>query len=480
MWPLHVLDSTLSTMGVKSSEKNLVLWSMLFVFVAGCMQCYLWTVPYALFFENYSGNKLPQVYLAVAGFGLLCGVIYPYFQSRLSFNRVTVGLFVTIACVITILWVAITGVGSQWMYLALIIWAMVAFDLADFGVWSALNRIYTLQQGKRLFGIIGAFQNIGGIVSGFLMPVFVTFIKVEHIVLLTAFLLFIAAAVLAKLLKCNPVHDDDERDHTDNTADESHQTPSFIKTLRNPFAFKIFAMFVLLTFTTYIIDMFFNLSARAHYPNEDALAGFLGVFFGLTDCISLLIGSLAFAWFLKRFGLLASLFILPLIGSVVSISILIANGIPALAALGFWLIALLKMIDECVMQSVTSISSVLLLQPLSPNIRDVFFSKISMVIVPISTGIISIILMLVTRVPGGHVLFFCTATLAFLISYALIVLTIKSDYMKTLANAIAKRYFFNPIYQRPLKENLPLLKRYLHSKYPNEIVYSLKIIEEID
>ena len=479
MLQCNVLDNVFATIGVKSSEKNLVLWSMLLAFIAGCVQCYIWTVPYALFLANYSGNKLPQVYLAVAAFGLLCGVIYPFFQSRLPFNRVTVGLFVTLACVATIFWVAITGVGSKWMYLALIIWAMVAFDLADFGVWLVLNRIYTLQQGKRLFGIIGAFQNVGGIVSGFLMPVLVTFIKVEHIVLLTAFLIFIVAAVLVKLLKYNLV--DDEGEQTDSKAEGSNQYQiSFTQVLRNPFVLKILVMTSLVTFTMYTVDMFFNLSAGAHYPDENALAGFLGVFFGLSDCISLFIGSLVFAWLLERFGLLASLFILPAIGSIVSICILITNSIPSLAAVGFWLIALLKMAEECIRQSVTSISGVLLLQPLSPNIQAFVLSKNNMVIVPISTGIISLILMIVTRQPGGHVLFFCTATLASLISYALIVLTLKSNYIKALANAIAKRYFFNPIYQRPLKENLPLLKRHLNSKYPDEIVYSLKIIEEID
>ncbi len=465
----------LRVLNIKSSEKVMALWSFMLAFLIGSAQCYLSAVPMSLFLTRFSSASLPQVYLVVAGLAIALGSVYTFFENRLPFNRLMLGFILVIGCITTSLWFLLAGLTSIWIVALLTVWAIVAYDLLDLGLWSVFNRIYNLQQGKRLFGIIGASQSIGGIFSGLMLPLLLFFVATEHVILLISLIIFAALVILAGLLRTqiNPEEDEDDED----VANEKN---SLSKIFKNKYIFKLMCLVTLGVFAMYIVDILFNTVAEQRYPNEEALAGFLGVFFGLVDGMDLLLSTFLFSWLLSRYGIIFSLMILPVLGILTGVFLLISHAVPLLVILIFWLVVVLKLFEEAIRASISDMSNLLLLQPLSPSLRAFALSKSDTFFVPLATAVISILLILVTHSVGIVIPWFVTAVLVCYGLYVLITLTLKTDYITVLTKAIANRYTLASTAQHINKESVPLFQKALLSKYPDEVIYALTTIENID
>lgn len=73
-----------------------------------------------------------------------------------------------------------------------------------------------------------------------------------------------------------------------------------------------------------------------------------------------------------------------------------------------------------------------------------------------------------------------SAVLVCYLIYISITLTLKSDYIKILTQAIANRYAITSEFQQINKESLPLFRKALLSNYSDEVIYALSTIERID
>lgn len=473
---MKIKQRILHTLGIKSKEKKTVLLSSILAFLVGSAQCYLSAVPMSLFLTRFSSANLPQVYLVVAVMAIAIGSIYTFFENRLLFNRLILGFILVIGWVTVCLWFLLAYFNTLWIIALLTIWAIVAYDLLDLGLWSVFNRIYNLQQAKQLYGMIGANQSIGGILSGLLLPVLLFFVSTEHVILLIGLLIFTALAVLILLLK-NQKNLSDEK-NAQELIDEGHYTLSQI--FHNKYILKLMCMVILGVFAMYIIDILFNTVAEAHYPDQKILASFLGIFFGIVDGLDLLLSSLIFTRLLKHYGIIFSMLILPGLGIVISAFVLIFHAIPSFIILIFWLVVLLKLFEEAIRASISEMSNLLLLQPLSPGLRTYVLTKSDIFFVPLATAIISLILMGITSTWGIVIPWLIFTVLIFFGLYVLITLTLKADYIKVLTKAIAQRYVMTFELQSIDKESLPFFRKVLYSNHPDKVIYALSTIERID
>lgn len=477
---MNLWHKLLRRMGIKTSEQNKLIWTFILTFICGALLCYISSFPIALFLTHYGSEQLPQIYLAVALVSMGFGFAYAFFERHLSFNKLIIGLAFTLSAVLTLLGMALISLSNTWIILILLIWATMAYDLYDFCIWLLINRIYTMQQAKNAFGMIGGCQSIGGLTAGLASPFLLSYFGLNPLMIATGILAIVMVLVMLILLKkTSPVEEEIAED--EQILDEARiDEPSFKAILKNKYVLKMFSLFAFCIFAMYVVDLLFNTAAEARYPNEAELAGFLAVFFGLVDALDLLSSVFLFSWLLKRFGIILTLLILPSLGVMLSLPVTIFFNIPILANLVFWLIVTLKLFEESFRGSLTEMSNLLLLQPFPLKTRSFIQSKMDSIVLGFSTALISIVLIGVTKVFGSSIGILASLGLVFFILSILILLTFKSDYTQAVSQAIASRLFERDRRLSLSKEDFVLLNNYLLSSHPDEVIYALHFIEQVD
>ncbi|MCL9683149.1 MFS transporter [Legionella maioricensis] len=474
-----IYNKFLRNLGIKHADQSKLLWSALMVFIAGALQCYFSSFPIALFLTHYGSATLPKIYLAVAGLTVVFGVVYTFFEYRLSFNKLIIGLTMTIGIIWIFLGTALIGIGNNLIIVALLIWAILAFDLLGLAVWSVLNRIFSLQQAKNSFGLIKGCQSIGGVVAGLLSPLLLSLVGLRYLIVCLGVCSFLLIIVIAALLR-NATASEPIQEMVTVVVDEPIEKIKMSTLLQDKYVLKIFSLIFLGIFSVYVIALLFNTASEAKYPSEATLAAFLGVFFGLVDGADLFCSIFLYNWLLRRFGLVATLFVLPVLGIILTLPILILNAMPSFFGIVFWLIVGLKLAEDSIRASLTHMSNLLLLQPFPPRVRSFLQSKSEVIVVGVATALISILLILMVSLIGVSIAFLTAFALLCFIITLFILWTLESDYIKALIKAIASRYFDGSNLPYPTKEDLLLLKNCLSSQYPDEVIYALTAIERID
>lgn len=469
------MERALGLLGVKPSEKKLFLWSFILAFITQVINCYLASVPMSLFLMKFSSENLPKVYLGIGLLTIIIGYVYTLFHSHFAFNRVVLGFFIVIGCVTTIFWCLLAGFNNVWIIALLASWSMVSFYLIDYSLWSVFNQIYNLQQAKRLFGLLGAGQSIGGVIAGLLLPVLLLFVAAQQVILLIGILILLASLPLIKLLNL-PNKLQEERVVRETKTPEGTMRSIF----SNKYIVKLMALVFLAIFLLYMVDILFNTFAKEHYPEEQALAGFLGLFFGVVEGASFVISAFIYRQLMERYGAVLSLLLYPALLITVSIFIFVSNLVPLLVLLTFWLVVLLKFFEASVRANLNGITIVFLLQPLPPALRLLMLSKNHLFITPLAAIIISLIMIAVTNTVGIITSYVLVAVVVCCVLYILITRTLNSDYIQSLTKAIANRYVLTSGVQVYSKESLPLFAQALRSPHPDVVVYALSTIEQIN
>ena len=481
MWISTLKNKLLRMMGIKATEQSKLLWTFVLTFISGAVLCYISSLPIALFLSSYGSEQLPQIYLAVAFVSMGFGFAYAFLENRLTFKKLIIGLAFTLSLILTLLGTALIALSTPWIILILLIWVIMAYDLIEFCVWSIINRIYTMQQAKNSFGIIGGCQSIGGLTAGLIAPILVNWLGLKNLIMGTGFLaLLMVFCMMVLINKTTVIEEEDEEEQQDDTDDQNVDAPSFKTIIHNKYILKIFALTAICIFAMYAVDLLFNTAAEARFPKEEELAGFLGVFFGLIDGVDLLVSVTIFGWLLKRLGIILTLFVLPTIGVILTLPITLLSNIPLLANIIFWLIVTLKLLEEGLRGSLTEMGNLLLLQPFQLKTRSYVQSKVDSIVLGFSTAFISIILIIISKTIGPSIWVLSLLGLVFFSLSVLILLTLKSDYIHAVGKAIASRFFERDKTLSLTKEDLVLLQRYLLSSHPDEVIYALNAIEQID
>jgi AAA family ATP:ADP antiporter len=201
---------------------------------------------------------------------------------------------------------------------ALPIWYEVLWTLTGLEVWSLAGRLFTVRQGKRLFGLIGAGEWVTIIVGGFLVPGLVELLGTLNLLLVAAGGIAGALGLLVHITRsfADPISASAEK-----ALPEGRKSSAGL--LKNRYVVLIFVLFALSQVGYFFVDNVFYAQAEVQYPDEDQLAGFIGVFFALTALLALLSATFLSGPIISRYGLRISLLVLPvaLTASTASIAV---------------------------------------------------------------------------------------------------------------------------------------------------------------
>lgn len=163
---LHILK-------IRPEEFRLVL----LIFMQGILlytsNVLLRTASFALFLDSYNAQSLPYMYIGLSIAATAASLIYLRLTNRFSLSQVLVGchgflLLTLIGCC--------AGLGladSSWFVFVLPIYFGMSNALTITAFWGLLGRVFNLDQGKRLFGMLTCAVHLATVMAGFMAPALV-------------------------------------------------------------------------------------------------------------------------------------------------------------------------------------------------------------------------------------------------------------------------------------------------------------------
>lgn len=427
----------LNLLRIQPKETGPLFFSFFYAALVGAFQTFAIIAPLSLFLITYSSLLLPYIYIALAITILSVSNIYSFFEKKLALSTLISWILFFAAISLLLFWALLYFYFTNWLTFALVVWGWVLFGFGNIIVSCLMNSLFTLEQGKRIYGLIGGGQGLGGILAGLSTPLLVRMIGNIHLVLFTACLSATIIIIVSIIKKRYLKHQSEI--HEAHTIDSKKK--SFWKLLKNRYIQLVFIFAAFNIFEYYALDMLFNTTLQLNYPDEIQLTSFLGYFFSAADAVNLVLGIFFFRWLLEKGGVIISLLLTPLIvGALIIIAwILHRWGYSAVAIPFFGLIILSRLMDEGLRVSVYEQTLTLLFQPLKPLERAFAYARVELWIVPIATGTIGCLLLVMNQFFSAHLNVLMSIIIVFCVLGIILLLPIKKQYIKSLTQALEKR-----------------------------------------
>lgn len=422
--------------GRLTAETQLTLSLFIFAFLGvGLPRVFTATAADTLFITTYGAAFLPYSYIVQAVAVPILGHIYIKAEERFSLRTLILGSMVADVAMQLLLWSGVRFSAFPPIAFFGNMWAEAEFVFCSLWLWGMAGHLMTLRQGKRLFGYIGAGEPLAIIFAGMLTPSILKLIPTEFLFLLSGASVGVSVLLVMYIMGRFKSH----AHATAGEEEEVAQSASARKWYRNRYIQVLVGIVIISQLAFYFTDNAFYLEAGARFPSEEELGSFIGRYTAVGGGLSLAISLFISGPLLKRFGLRSALMILP------AILLLIAGLGSALGVvfdqLGgiFWVVVVMKTLDQSVRYSIDKTSSVTLYAPLAAGLRTVVQAASESFVEPMVGGAAGLTLIVLVQVlgfgPAGIM------TIIFVIAMIWIFLVFVQDrhYQRALRGALLAR-----------------------------------------
>jgi ATP:ADP antiporter, AAA family len=473
---MNILTWIRKALSIEPQELPLVgrLWGH--AFSVGTTRLFTSAAAKALFLSKYPPEYLAYVYLGVAVFVPLVGVMYLQLKKRIPFRTLLPLSFGFIFCIEVLFRLILVIPEWDFPALAIMVWFEIEFMLSGLAFWSLCNQLLDVRQGKRLFGLIGSGEVLAIVIAGtstrYLAPLLgslnLLFLSIAGTAVSFLFNFTIASQWMKEEKKVvQETNNSSNKPNSNSTSDPSYLQGIFL-----------LALFSLLGY--YFVDNMFQKQARSQYPNPEDLAIFFGQFLAFAGGMSFVLRMFLVAPLLNRYGLNLGLLAPPLLVLGATAFLLFSWYIGASPYLIFSLAVTLRILDKLGRDTLQKPSLLILYQPLPDSDRQNVQAKVESIIEPISAGLAGIILIaLNTFFPDykwiSLVLLFFVLGIWIYVAYPL-----PKKYRTLLEKALTRRRITDSNLSLQDGLTLDLIKKGLKSSHAGEIIYSFQLLESAD
>ncbi len=464
------------SLGIESPELPLVgrLWGH--AFSVGITRLFTSAAAKALFLSKYPPEYLAYVYLGVAVFVPLVGVLYLQLKKSIPFRYLLPLSFAFIFCIEVLFRLILVIPEWDFPALAIMVWFEIEFMLSGLAFWSLCNQLLDVRQGKRLFGVIGSGEVLAIVIAGtstrYLAPLLGSLNLLFLSLAGTAVSFLLNFSIARKWMKEERVVNQDSKNSSRTSNTKSTSDPTYLQGIF------LLALFSLLGY--YFVDNMFQKQARSQYPNPEDLAIFFGQFLAFAGGMSFLLRMFIVAPLLNRYGLNLGLLAPPLLVLGATSFLLFSWYMGASPYLIFSMAVTLRILDKLGRDTLQKPSLLILYQPLPDGDRLNVQAKVESIIEPISAGLAGIILIsLNTFFPEykwlSLVLLFFVLGIWIYVAFPL-----PKKYRMLLEKALTRRRITDSNLSLQDGLTLDLIKKGLKSSHAGEIIYSFQLLESAD
>ena len=327
----------------------------------------------SIFLGHHSVSELPYLYISVA---LIAGIIiatYTRFTAGMSLVRLILGTNAVILSNIVLFWFLLTFIDPGWSHYAFYIWSAMVSVIAVAQLWTLANQIFTLEEGKRSFGLLTAGGTVGGAVAGFGVKWFLNpSLEIHHLLWVIAGL-YIAASGTLLWAQHRLVGKMSERELGISEKPDEAPASSIGELLAGSAYLKTIATLIFVSvIVSTLIDFEFKTVAKQAYPSAGALAMFFSSYYGWLSVATFFADVVLTGKILSTVGLKPSLGFTPATLLIGSLGIMIWPGL--LAA------ALTRMADTTLRESIHRSGMEILYMPLSAKVKKTVKTFLEVVI----------------------------------------------------------------------------------------------------
>lgn len=335
---------------------------------------------HSFFLSVFDEKMMARGYVLSGMAGIILTSFYTFLQTKAKFRNFATANLLFVTAVTLILWIFLLMSSAKWTIWLLFIMLGPLNILAMLGFWGTVSRLFTLRQGKRLFGLVDAGLIIGIILSCYAVPVLLTLNFKPHNIMLISAAAVLTGSILQIIIgsRFSLSHDEVVKETEPGPEKEKK---SFISKFRSDPYIRTMALFIALSvMTAFFVQYSFMAVTREQYPAEDDMARFLGLFTGSMMIFTLLIKILVFSYLIKNYGLRTCLALSPILiaaFAVIAVVIGLAKGYtPAIGAasnlgfmLFFMLLALSRLFSKSLKDSIESPSFKVIYQTIDEDVR---------------------------------------------------------------------------------------------------------------
>jgi AAA family ATP:ADP antiporter len=427
----------------------------------------------ALFLARFQAVQLPYADIGIA---MLVGFVvagYVFLRRNLSLRTLLVGsqLFFASNCVL--FWALNHYYRLTWFVPIFYVWVGIFGVLAPTQVWTLANYALTTREAKRVFGMVGGGAIAGWIFAGFFSKTVAKAFGAESLLLGMAGLLLICSFLMQMMWQTGKIRTGEfEGGDIRPIQDESR---TLLESLRlvssSPYLRAIASLICISSFVTTLTGWQFKAIAKEFLVGKDALAIFFGNFNFYAALVSLLLQLLVTTRCLRKFGIGALLFVLPLTVFAGSAALLLLGSLGA--------VIFLKGNDQVLRYSIDKSAVELLYLPVPSTVKLQAKSFIDTVIWRMGDGLAGVTVLIFAtflRIPARQI-----SWLALLLvgGWLFAAWLAKRQYVVTLEENIGRhRIDVEQASTMALdRSTSDLLVSRISASDPEEVLYALSLLE---
>jgi CRP-like cAMP-binding protein/ATP/ADP translocase len=473
---MSVINRFASALNIRPGEGRLVNLLFLHSFFVGVNRVFLLSVSTSLFLTEFGANTLPFVYIATAVANSSVGFIYNWLGKRISFVRLLAANLLFQFVIVMGFWLLFGLTDAQWPAIALMISIELLWLLTNLEFWTLSARIFNIQQGKRLFGVVGAGDTLASIIGGFTVPFWVGLMGTRNLLLIVVASIIaslVVILVIARLYRSR-LSIENEPEAVAETAQR------YANPLKNRYLLLIFAFAFVATISYYFLDNAFYALTEIHYPDSDTLAGFLGVYFAVMALVQLGFQTFLAGRVINRLGIAVCIVLVPLLGTIMMGATAVVGAAAGLAAITFGVMAAVRLIEYVLRGTITTSAQMTIYQSLPPAIRVQTQTQVESLVEPVTTGIAGILLLIILEALKWGIIHLIVLSILVGAVWTIAAVLLAREYPKALVQALSKRRLGNTQYLLNEQSVANLVRSRLGQSDAGEALYLLNLLEEAD
>jgi AAA family ATP:ADP antiporter len=458
--------------GIREGEALRAFLMFAYIFLIITSLQILKPVRNSLFLTKFGVGQLPYVYLLV---GVVVGTViffYTRFSRKVRFGRLITYSLVTSIGILLLFRIFLGGeYRSGFLAYAFYIWVEAYGIILTAQFWLITNFVFDSREAKRLFGFVGAGAISGGIAGGYLTKWVVPFTGTVNLILICCVLLGICLSILRIVWIKNVTPFYRERRFTPMRADQRGMQSPLRLVLGSSHLRLIAGIVGIGVLVGNLVDYQFNVIAASRIQNRDDLTAFFGFWLSNLSVISLFIQLFITPRILMKFGVGASLFVLPT-GIFLGTSYFLAKP-------GLWSGIMTKIGDGGLKHSVNKVGLELLYLPVPSHIKTQIKTFIDVFVDSFAEGLSGVLLLVIGMTIGTHIRSISTVVILFVLFWFALVLLARKEYVNAFRNAIEKRTIDLEDQQVNLEDAslFEFIARTLESDRERRILFVLNLIE---
>ncbi len=366
-------DRLFKLLGIESGEESMVSMLLAQSVFLGIFFGAFDISAHSLFLSIFDEKMMARGYVVSGLAGIILTSLYTGLQTRMLFRNFAIINLVFVTALTLILWILLLLNPAKWVIFLVFIMLGPLNILAMLGFWGTTGRLFTLRQGKRLFGLIDAGMILGIILSCYAIPVLLSFnFKAQNILIISAAAVLTGSIIQIIIGRRFQL----AAGKGDKGTELKEKKKSVLTLFRSDSHIRVMGIFIALSvMTAFFVQYSFMAVTREQYPSGEDMARFLGLFTGSMMIFTMLIKIFVFSYLIKNYGLRTCLAISPVLVAaftLIAITIGMLMGFtPATNGfmLFFMLLALSRLFSKSLKDSIESPSFKVIYQTIDEKIR---------------------------------------------------------------------------------------------------------------